>query len=461
MTENMESNQTVKPAVKHMTPKRLIAYTGLYLGLIIFVTVMLINVFSGPILNSYAKGKAERAFAEAHPGCTLRIGGLKYAVVGNRMDVSSATIITTNCTFNAGHVSLSDVRWIRFLQGKTTLVDSLAKATLNVADIDIKFHQAHYALHCARLRASVPGSSLTAESLDLSPLRKDEEIFKASPFRQTRYQVFVPGCKISGLAFAELLEGNSYRAGSVELSGPSFDALVNRDKPVGPFVKSPLMVHDALSSIRKPVQVDSLDITNGHLKYAERVVAGAAPGVVTFTAVNMHAEGITNRAKGSAPILLQMQGNLMNAGLLKVTMSIPTNSQGFSLHYSGTLGAMDLTRLDAFLDIAEHIRIKSGRVKELTYKVDVASGRARGHVRAVYKDFKVAILDKQNGTEYGLVNQFATFMANSFKLRSSNARDAVGDLREGEVNYTRKPGDEFMQFVWFAVRSGVLNAINH
>ena len=461
MTENKENNHAVKPAGDNLAPRRLIAFRGLYFGVCVIAIALLYSIFNGPILNSYGKGKIERAFAEAYPGCALRIGGLGYAIGANRLNARSVTLSTTNWTLNAGRISLSGVHWARLLRGKASLTDIFAKASIDAAGLDMKFNQAHYGIRCARLRASAPGSELTAEGIDLSPLIKDEEIFKASAFRKTRYHVFVPACKISGLAFSELLEGKSYRASSAEFSSPSFDALVNRDKPVGPFVKRPLMAHEALFSIRKLVQVDSLVITNGRLSYAERVVAGAAPGVVTFTAVDMRAEGITNRGKGSVAILLRMQGNLMNAGLLKVLMTIPVNSRDFSLHYSGTLGAMDLTRLDAFLDIAEHIRIKSGSVKELTYKVDVASGRARGHVRAVYKDFKVAILDRQNGTEYGLVNQFATFMANSFKLRSSNARDAAGELREGEVNYIRKPGDEFMQFVWFAVRSGVLNAINN
>ena len=32
------------------------------------------------ILNGYGKGKVERAFAKAHPGCALRIGKLDYSM---------------------------------------------------------------------------------------------------------------------------------------------------------------------------------------------------------------------------------------------------------------------------------------------------------------------------------------------------------------------------------------------
>ena len=445
----------------NMSLRRLLACLGFCIGAVILIVAALILIFGGAILNGYGKGKVERAFAEAHPGYTLRIGELGYAIGANRMDARFVTLNTTNSTLTVGRISLTGVRWVRFFCGKAALADFLAKASLDATNLDMKFHRAQYGIRCARLRASVPGSELLAEKIDLSPLIGDEEIFTASAFRTTLFRVSVPECRVLGLAYGELLAGKSYRARSVHFPGLSFDALVNRDKPVGPFVKSPLMVNEALGAIHKPLKIDSLSISNGYVKYCERVAAGADPGVLTFAAVNISVENIATRGKAPAAILLRAQGNLMNAGLLKVLMTIPVASPDFSLRYSGTLGAMDLTRLDAFLDIAEHLRIKSGSVQELTFEIDVSTGHARGRVRAVYKDFKVAVLDKQTGAEKGLDNRFASFLMNVFKIRNSKTRNASGAMGEGKVNYTRKPDDGFMQFVWFALRSGVLDVINH
>jgi hypothetical protein len=236
--------------------------------------------------------------------------------------------------------------------------------------------------------------------------------------------------------------------------------LVNRDKPVEPFVKRPLMVHEALAAIRQPLQVESLSITNGSLRYCERVAAGADPGVLTFGAVSLSVEGIANRGEASTAIRLQAQGDLMDAGTLKVRMSIPATPPDFSFHYSGSLSAMDLTRLNAFLEIAERTRIKSGSAQEAAFDIDVAAGHARGHVRGMYSDLEIAVLDKQTDTEKGLDNRVASFLANLLRIRKLNAPDASGAMKEGEVNYTRRPEDEFLQFAWFALRSGVLDVIS-
>jgi len=453
-----------KQAMKNsrkLSLRRLSAYAGLCLGAVVLAVAVFILMFGGMILNGYGKGKAERAFAKAHPGCALQIGKLDYSVGADLLVAHSVTLSAPNTTLKVGRISLTGVRWARLFWGTTALADVLAKASLDATNLDVEFPQAHYGIRCARLRASVPGSELIAEGAELRPLVGDEAFFAAHDYRTTRFHVVVPECRVLGLAYGELLLGKSYRARSVHLSRPSFDALVNREKPVEPLVKSPLMVHEALAAIRQPLQVDSLSITNGHVTYCERVVAGADPGVLTVAAVNISAEGVANRGEPTAAIQLRAQGDLMNAGTMRVLMTIPVTSPDFSLHYSGSLGAMDLTRLNAFLDIAEHTRIKSGSAQEAAFEVDVSAGQARGRVRAIYSDLEIAVLDKQTGSAKGAANRVASFLTNVLKIRSSNAPDASGSMKEGEVNYTRRPDDEFQQFAWFALRSGVLDIISH
>ena len=432
---------------------------GLGLGAVALAVAVLILVFGDAILNRYGKPKAERAFAEAHPGSVLEIGELAYSVGANQLVAQSVTLITTNTMLKVGRISLTGVRWARFFGGTTALADGLAKATFEATNLVLQFPQARYGLSVTRLRASGPGSELIAEGTELRTLVGDGEFFAAHAFRTTRFHVVAPECKVLGLAYGELLQGKAYRARSVHFSRPSFEALVNRDKPVEPVVKSPLMVHEALAAIRLPLQVDSLTITHGNVRYCEQVVAGADPGILTFGEVSLSAEGIANQGEATAAIQLQAQGDLMNAGTLKVLMSIPIKPPNFSFHYSGSLSAMDLTRLNAFLEIAEHTRIKSGNAQAVTFEIDVTASQARGRVQAIYQDLVIAVLEQENGTERGLGNRISSFLANAFIIRNANAPNASGVMKEGQVSYTQGPGDVFLQMAWFALRSGVLDVI--
>jgi hypothetical protein len=441
--------------------RRISACVGASLGALVLIVALLILVFGGAILNSYGKRKVERAFAKAHPGSLLRIGELNYAVGANRLVAQSVSLSASNTTLKVDRISITGVRWTRLLAGTAALADVLAKASLEATHIEVAFPQAQYSIHCERLQASVPGAELIAEGTELQTLLGDEPFFTAHEFRATRFHVIVPECRVSGLVYGELLQGKSYRARSVELSQPSLDALVDREKKVEPLEKPPLMVNEALAAIRQPLQLDSLSITNGSLKYCERLAAGAEPGVLAISAVNVSAEGIANRGPPPPVIQLRGRGQLMNAGTLKLVMSIPITPTDFSLHYSGSLGAMDLTRLDPFLEITEHTRLTSGTLQQAAFEIDVAAGQARGHVLASYGNLEIAMLDKQTGTKQGIDNLVASFLANELKIRSTNSPDAAGLMKQGKVNYTRKPGDEFQQFTWFALRSGVLDLISH
>jgi hypothetical protein len=445
---------------RRLSLRRLSARVGFCLGAVVLAAAVFILIFGGMILNGYGKGKVERAFAKAHPGCALHIGKLGYSVGADRLVAQAVTLSAPNTTLKADRISLTGARWTRFLWGTAAPAAVLAKASLEATNLDVEFPHAHYGIRCARLQASVPDSELIAEGTELLPLGGDEAFFSAYEFQTPRFHVILPECRVLGLAYGELLQGKAYRVRSVHFSSPSFDALLNRDKPPQPFVKSPLMVYEALASIRQPLQIDSLSITNGHVWYGERLAIGANPALLTFSAVNASVEGIANRGEPAAAIQVRAQGDLMDTGPLKVVMSIPITPPGFSFNYSGSLTAMDLTRLNAFLEIAEHIRIKSGSAKEAAFEIDVTAGQTRGRVRAIYQDLEIALLDKQTGSAKGVNNRIISLFENAFRIRSSNAPNASGAMKEGKVNYKRKPDDEFLQFAWFALRTGVLDVIS-
>jgi hypothetical protein len=431
------------------------------MGAVVLVVAVFVFGFGGAILSHYGKAKAERAYAEAYPGSTLRIGELEYAVGANRLVAHQVVLGATNTTLEIGQVTLTGVRWARLLWGQAALAEVLDRARLEAAHLEVVFPEMQYGLHCARLHVSVLDSELIAEEVELQPLVEDEALFAAHDFRTTRYRVVLPECRVRGLEYGEALRGRSYRARSVGLSRPAFNALINVDKPPRPFVKSPLMVHEALATIPLPVRVDQLSVTNGLITYAERATPGADPAVLTFTAVNLSVAGIANQGAATAAIELQGQGDLMSAGTLKVLMSIPITPADFALHYSGSLSAMDLTRLDAFVELAEHVRVLSGTAQEAAFDIEVRAGQAIGRVQAIYDDLKVTVLDQQTGTAQGFDNRIASFLANVLKVRTANAPDALGSMKQGDVNYLRAPEETFLEFVWFALWSGVVDVISH
>jgi len=77
----------------------------------------------------------------------------------------------------------------------------------------------------------------------------------------------------------------------------------------------------------------------------------------------------------------------------------------------------------------------------------------------MYRDLAIAFRNSGTGSERGAYNRITSYIANETKIRGTNMPDKSGSMKIGEVKYTRKQDDTFLQLVWFSLRSGVGDAV--
>jgi hypothetical protein len=492
-------------------------YSGVAAGAVVIIAVLAILLFPNPFLNTFIKPKITKAFAKAYPAYSMRLSDMDYSISENRFGIDSVSVSAVDSTFSGtiGPVSVSGVGWMPLLWGGTLapkdfansvvnahsvmvnfpkshyefrckklrvsvpdsvlMADSLVMKSLQshaelrcprlrmsvpdsvlVADsLVMNFPESHYVFRCQKLRMSVPDSVLVADSLVLGTLAGDDEFFGSSDFRRTRFSFESPQCSMMGLSCLDLLKGKIYHTRSVHIPDMHLDILVNKEKPAMKDTSVTLMPNEILSSMKQTIQCDSINIGNASLKYGERMAAGSFPAVITFDSMRVLVEGIANHGDSNAVAVIHAKGDFMKSGTVNFLMSMPVASPEFSFKYSGSVSRMDLRMLNKFLERAEQIRIKSGVLQGATFEITVVSGRARGYVRAVYRDLILAAINKNTGSDRGFFNNMISFIANTFKIRGTNVPDKSDPLKTGRVKYTRQPDDPFFRFVWFALRSGL------
>jgi len=412
------------------------------------------------VLNRFLKPKLEQAFSAHLPGSSLQLGALHYDFWADHLGCDSVVLNRKGgAPASAGSVALTGVHWGRLLVGKPTPAQIFSSARLEVTDLSAVLPTKEYRIQCGHLSVSVPDSAVTAQALALQLAISDEAFFAAAPFRRVRYRVGVASGALRGVNFAELLNGQAYRAQSLELTGAVVDSLSDREKPRRPVTNVPLP-QEMLAAITKPFRLDRLTITDGQITYAARRHEGSEPGVLTFNGVQINAKEIANAAAGGQAIDLTGEGRLMDAGTLTVQMRLPVAPGTLAFHYAGKLSAMELTRFDEFMEGAGRVRIRSGSVSEAWFDIDVMGGHAHGTVRGMYRDLHVKVVNGDSGSEKGAVNRVATVLVNAVKVRNENAPDKAGVLKAGKVDYARKPEDSFLQFAWYAIRAGILDLVS-
>lgn len=434
---------------------KIVVYLGISIGAIICTYLLILLLLPQVFSNDFLRNRLTAELKKAYPNSEVRIAGVDFHTFKNQLEVSGISVKKADGTlsFSIDSISITGIRWLQIFRAESLSKHMLTKSVIQAQHIEIS--SGRYGYYCKQLDISVPDSMLTAKSVALLPLKSDERFFASSKFRSARYNLAISHCELSGVDWPGIFQGKNYHIRSLHADAAVLEILLNRDKPYDYDSPHPLMPAEFISSIKEPLQIDTISITRGHMKYAERLVVGATPGVLTFNNVHMRMEGIRNDAKSGIPLTIVAQGNFMNSGLMKVRLVIPVLSSQLTFHYSGSLSAMDMSKLNPFLEIAEHTRIKSCAIQEAAYEIHVNNGRASGNLRVVYKDLFIVVLNKKTGSANGVLDQVKTFVANLIKFRKNNIPDKNGDMKIGTVNYTRKPDEAFTQFVWFGLRSAV------
>lgn len=442
-------------------PLKIASYTGFAVGAILLVCGLAFLLFPDFFVNRYIKPRITAAFLEAYPAYSLRIADMKYSVPGNSFRFDSVALSAADTTFTSTMASLSvgGISWVHLLWGGSLAPHDFDNAVFDAQGIEMRFLQSRYELRCGQLRASVADSEVVANALELRPGVDDEDFFVVSKFRKTRFNSTTQQCRLTGVDFVAALNGKNYQARSMQVRDLCLDILINKDKPAVRDSSTPTMPGESLSSMNERIHCNSLEIINGSLKYGERFVLGSKPAVITFDSVEVLAEGIANHTDRDTALVIHAKGNFMKAATMNLLMSFPVPSPEFSFQYSGSLSRMELSALNLFLEKAEQKRIKSGFLHAATFEINVASGRANGNVRAVYKNLTLAAINKTTGSETGFVDGLVSYIANTYTIRGTNAPGKSGLVQLGEVKYLRQRDDAFFGFVWFALRSGLADVV--
>jgi hypothetical protein len=413
-------------------------------------------LYPDALFSRFITPRITEAFTRGYPGATIGIDRMRYNIFRNQFTADAVTVRTgdSSSVLRLHELSVAGTSWISLLLGGTPEEETIEQTVIEAKDMTMLFPRAGYSVRCGAIRISVPDSSIVIDSLSIAPAGEDEEFFARSAYRATRYRVVVPRLSLFGAALFPMAMGKAYSVRSVLVHDLQADILVNKDKADRRGASAPPMPGELLASLHEELRVDTLRIMNASLVYGERFGVRGTPAVITFDKLTIAGTGIRNHGTGDERIVFRAGGNFMRSAPMNIVLTMPAGTPDFSLRYTGSLGRMDVSDLNVFLEKAEKVRVQGG-IESARFDIAVVSGRASGYVQIVYHDLSFAFIDAASGSSNGFTDLLTSFIANTFTIRSSNRPDRNGLVKPGRVNYARTPEDPFFRFVWFALRSGV------
>ena len=290
--------------------RKALGVASLAFGVVVLLCVVVFLSFPDAFVQRFVEERITRGLAASYPGYSIRIGGMHFDVVENRLACDTVMLSRNDSTFSCSIATLSvrGIHWLGFLRGGGSDPASFGGSVLEAGEIDMAFLPSGYGLRCGPLRVSVPDSEIVAESLEMHPLENDEQFFGESRFRKTRFGIGARECRLAGVPCVDVLQGENIRIRSVQCQDVSVDVLINKDKPSVENARRPRMPNEMLSSMKDTVGLDSLIITNCRLKYSERFVVGRKPATLTFDRVQLLVTGIASHAGPDAEAGVQARG---------------------------------------------------------------------------------------------------------------------------------------------------------
>lgn len=237
------------------------------------------------------------------------------------------------------------------------------------------------------------------------------------------------------------------------------DVDIYRDKET-PFdeTRRPKMLQDLIKSLKTPVLLDSLALSNSKISYSERTATGDREGKINFSDIHTRLMPFTNMkaSNGLVPDFnLDGTATVQDSCRLKVSMNYRMSDPENLFTVSGSLNPFNMRILNPVLEPLALISIKSGKVNHFQFDFSANQTSASGQLYFGYDDLKITVLEMKDGSAKEA--RFASFLANSLLLRGKNPRGK--ELLPDEISFQRDQKRSLLNYWWKSVFSGVRNTL--
>lgn len=179
---------------------------------------------------------------------------------------------------------------------------------------------------------------------------------------------------------------------------------------------------ELVNAIPFSILLDSIQISNSSVTYAELGVEKSETGSIDFQEVNGIITGITNVPEEQftlGQIDAKINASLLGKTSVHVDLRIPYEKENFSL--TTDVGEMDLTDMNPTLKALAGLEIVSGQMFKIRYQMDAGPTRSQNKLSFDYSDLHVNLINEK-GKHKSKKNVLLSAIANA-AIRPNNLPD--------------------------------------
>jgi hypothetical protein len=331
--------------------------------------------------------------------------------------------------------------------------------------IEFNIPRGSYSLQDSAFRIDVQGihGSLSDSEVTIDSVRYlseyDEQAFAdLHRYIQGQLTFGCAGVRMHGIDVAGMLRDGRVHIAAIEASSWYVDYYGDRRKPHDPHPPDAVLPHTLFRSIRMPILVDSVILSNGTIRHRERAPGSLRSSLLRFSDTRVTASPIctdSTAAEFAAPLRITVSTVLQGEAALKATLVYPIHNRTFDMQIRGHVGPFNLPIFNSYLVTNERKEISAGRCAGGDLSMDVRDGLATTTVSPEYSGLSMKVLANDVHEHRNLFDGLKSLIANTFVLRTENMSTPAKHAYEGVTTYRRSSKEEFFEFIWLALRRSI------
>ncbi len=297
---------------------------------------------------------------------------------------------------------------------------------------------------------SIKNRNAVFQDIKLKTKYSKKELSRIIKNERDHYDVKLKSLSLEDIDFGFNNKGFFAKSKEVSLASPSLE--IFRDKLVADDLKIKSLYSKMLRELPFELTVDSLKISDGSIKYEERVKAENMGGSINFKNLDAAISNVSNTYKSPEKTRLKITADFMDNTPIWVDWSFDVQNENDQFIFKGQIGAMNVSKLDKLTQPNSNLKLE-GNTRKTYFTLDGNNETSKTDLKINYSDLKVTVLRKDGKRK----NKFVSAVANIFISKDSEKK---GDnYKEGTAKATRDKTKSIFNFLWISVKNALINAM--
>lgn len=291
-------------------------------------------------------------------------------------------------------------------------------------------------------------------SIQLLPQYPKTDFVIKNPRHSDWTEIKAGGINCHGFDILHYIEKQTLNIDSIIVKSAQISTYKNRQIQQPQHVKK--LFYESVQQFPIPLSIRRTQLENIEVKYQELAKNGPYPGTITFKNLEGSLYDLTNIVhKDHSHFTLKATGELMGKGRLTATFQFPVDSLNKHFEVKGDLSSMEIAALNPMIEPLTKIKITSGEVNKLTFKINGNSQKAEVYMTFLYDDLKVRLLKEKDGE--WKERSFLTNLVNGIILIENNPNQK--GIRSVKESAERDPYRSQFNYIWRTLLSGLKKTI--